>query len=193
MVLDSDCVRDVLMAIERCEFGETLTLEALCQQVGQRSREEVWYTCLKLEEGGFLRLTLVPQMRQVLPGIKSIDDLTYQGHEFIAKIRDAMDRCEKRHQGRSELFSFRDLVHCGRRYCRGDQRLSEAQSLSRCDTTYRLPFFRSASDGSGKSFSVRYHTSVRVLMYCISQPISETTATMSKNRVIIALLSYSRS
>lgn len=89
MILDSDCVRDVLMAVERCEFGKTLTLEALCQQVGQHSTEEVWYTCLKLEEGGFLRLTLVPQMRQVLPGIKSIDDLTYQGHEFIAKIRDA--------------------------------------------------------------------------------------------------------
>lgn len=89
MILDSDCVRDVLMAVERCEFGETLTLEALCQQVGQHSKEEVWYTCLKLEEGGFLRLTLVPQMRQSLPGIKSIDDLTYQGHEFIAKIRDA--------------------------------------------------------------------------------------------------------
>lgn len=89
MVLDSDCVRDVLMTVERCEFGETLTLEALCQQVNRHSKEEVWYTCLKLEEGGFLRLTLVPQMRQVLPGIKSIDDLTYQGHEFIAKIRDA--------------------------------------------------------------------------------------------------------
>lgn len=88
MVLNSDCVRDVLMAIENCEFGETLTLETLHQRVEQYSEEEVWYTCLKLEEGGYLKLTTVQFPRHLLPDIKSIDDLTYQGHEFIAKIRD---------------------------------------------------------------------------------------------------------
>lgn len=89
MVLDSDCVRDVLMAVERCEFGKTLTVSALHEQVNQYSLNEVCYTCLKLEEGGFLRLTTIPAPMQSFPVVKSIDDLTYQGHEFIAKIRDA--------------------------------------------------------------------------------------------------------
>lgn len=88
MKLDSDCVRDVLMTIENCEFGETLTLDTLSQKIEGRSEEEVWYTCLKLEEGGFLRLTTMPIPTSSFPRIKSIDDLTYQGHEFISKIQD---------------------------------------------------------------------------------------------------------
>ena len=89
MILNSDCVRDVLMAVERCEFGETLTLSALQKQVATYSLNEVCYTCLKLEEGGFLRLTTIQAPIHPFPMVKSIDDLTYQGHEFIAKIRDA--------------------------------------------------------------------------------------------------------
>lgn len=89
MILDSDCVRDVLLEVESCAFGEYLTLDDLSGRLYNHSKEELWYTCLKLEEGGFLCLTTISIPRQAMLGIKTIDALTYQGHEFIAKIRDA--------------------------------------------------------------------------------------------------------
>jgi len=77
------------MAVENCDFGETLDIPTLTQRIGQYSKEEICYTCLKLEEGGFLKLTIMPIPMQPIPMVKSVNDLTYQGHEFIAKIRDA--------------------------------------------------------------------------------------------------------
>lgn len=52
------------------------------------NKNQLWYTCIKLQEGGFLDLMTVPMMRMVLPGIKQINGLTYQGHEFLNSIRE---------------------------------------------------------------------------------------------------------
>lgn len=88
MVLDADCVRDVLLAVESCEFGERITLNTLRKKIPNYGEEQLWYTCLKLEEGGYLDLTTITMMRMPMPGIKQINGLTYQGHEFLNSIRE---------------------------------------------------------------------------------------------------------
>lgn len=88
MRLDPDCVRDVLLAVEACPFTETLTTEKLSIQLPVYPEELLWYTCLKLSEGGYLTLVTMDIMRSYRPGIKCIVDLTYQGHEFLDSIRD---------------------------------------------------------------------------------------------------------
>lgn len=88
MRLNPDCVRDVMLAVEACDFGERMTLSALCEKLPEYNENELRYTCLKLDEGGLLDVLSIPIIRQTMPGIKSINDLTYEGHEFLETIRE---------------------------------------------------------------------------------------------------------
>ncbi len=87
MKLNPDCVRDVLLAVESCPFNQTLNIETLSATLPDYSEDDLWYTCLKLNEGGYLTLISVEIMRSYRPGIKCIIDLTYQGHEYLNTIR----------------------------------------------------------------------------------------------------------
>ena len=89
MVLNPDCVRDVLLTVESCSFGQHLTLNALCGQLSEYTEEEVHYTCLKLKEGGYLNMVTFSVLRMPMPGIKQINNLTCQGREFLNSIREA--------------------------------------------------------------------------------------------------------
>ena len=87
MRLNSDCVRDVLLAVESCSFGERMTLEDLKAKLPQYSAEDLCYTCLKLEEGDYLELLTISALRMPMPLIKEIGSLTFSGHEFLDTIR----------------------------------------------------------------------------------------------------------
>lgn len=87
MELNSNCVRDILIAVENCDFGERLTLDKLHTLLPSYSINTLWYTCLKLQEGGFLKLMTIHVIRQPMPTIKQIEELTYSGHEFLNTIR----------------------------------------------------------------------------------------------------------
>ena len=87
MVLNPDCVRDVLLAVESSGFGETVTLYSLEKSLPAYTYNELWYTCLKLEEGGYLDLMTFSQIGSHYPAIKQINDMTYFGHEFLNTIR----------------------------------------------------------------------------------------------------------
>ena len=89
MRLNPDCVRDVLLAIEAAELGEYISPGTLHRSLTQYSESEIDYTCLLLDDGGFLISMKIQLPQQEIPNVKSIVRLTYQGHEFIAKIRDA--------------------------------------------------------------------------------------------------------
>lgn len=88
MKLNPDCVRDVLLAVESCSFGERMTLEDLNTKLPQYSAEDLCYTCLKLQEGGYLELLTISALRMPMPLIKEIGSLTYFGHEFLDTIRE---------------------------------------------------------------------------------------------------------
>lgn len=87
MTLDPDCIRDILLAVENCSFEQRLSVEQLTTILGKYSKEEIQYTCFKLHEGGLLDVTLIKIIGHLRPQIKSINDLTYDGHQFVNNIR----------------------------------------------------------------------------------------------------------
>ncbi|MBW9169767.1 DUF2513 domain-containing protein [Clostridium estertheticum] len=87
MNLNPDCIRDILLTVEANDFGIHTTLEKLCDNLPDYENNEIHYTCLKLSEGGYLELTTVLMSNSLMLDIKSIDDLSFNGHEFLATIR----------------------------------------------------------------------------------------------------------
>lgn len=85
MKLSIDCVKDILAAVENKAFGETFTISNLASQI-HYSENQLEYTCLKLYEAGYLDITTVTVPRRTVPGIYSINELTYAGHEFLGTI-----------------------------------------------------------------------------------------------------------
>jgi len=88
MVLNPDCVRDVLLCVESCGFGERLNLSGLHERLPDYAEEDLWYTCLKLQDGGLLDVLALNMMNAPMPVIKEIGCMTYQGHEFLNTIRE---------------------------------------------------------------------------------------------------------
>lgn len=87
MKLDPDCVRDILLEIEKLDFNETTNPYKLHDVLSDYTVEQLTYTCLKLGEGEFITLILIDPMGGYQPGIKCVVGLTYKGHEFLEKVR----------------------------------------------------------------------------------------------------------
>lgn len=87
MKLNPDCVRDVLLQVEEAGLGDHITPTSLHNALPQYSEEEVEYTCFMLGDGGYLKLMTIDFPMQSIPVVKSVEYLTYSGHEFIANIR----------------------------------------------------------------------------------------------------------
>lgn len=87
MKLDLDCVRDILLAVEKCPFNQTLNVDKLSAQLPDYDEETIWYACLKMGEGGLLNIITINLMGSMLPGINKITGMTYQGHEFLNAVR----------------------------------------------------------------------------------------------------------
>lgn len=87
MVLDHNCVREILLEVEQCPFNQTLNVEKLKEKLPKFDKETIWYACLKMDEGGLLDVMTVPMLGSDLPGIKQITGMTYRGHEFLDTIR----------------------------------------------------------------------------------------------------------
>ena len=86
MKLNPDCVRDVLLTLESCEFQESISMETLCSRIPTRNPDDVHYACIKLSEAGFISV----QSAEYLYGgvrVGIIEDITYAGHEYLANIR----------------------------------------------------------------------------------------------------------
>ncbi len=87
MKFDIDCAREILIAVESCEFGKTLSLDELHESLPNYDKDTLAYHCLKLEEGEMLTLQTILMPLSPLPMLKSIDDITYAGHQFLASVR----------------------------------------------------------------------------------------------------------
>lgn len=87
MKLNIDCVRDILLVVEANEFGNQLTLDSLHAQIPQYTLDEVEYACLKLDEAGMLDVMSINTLGRTSPAVARINELTYEGHEFLDNIR----------------------------------------------------------------------------------------------------------
>lgn len=88
MRLEADCVRDVLLCIENKPFNEVYSLDELSEKLPNYSREQLWYTCIQLKDAEFINAITIHMLRSYVDQIKSIVDLTYDGHEFLETIRE---------------------------------------------------------------------------------------------------------
>ncbi len=94
MKLNSNCVRDVLLALEDKPFGIRYSFPSLHEQLPTYSEEELYYTCLKLSEGNYIKISDAGFTKQNLIRISTIDDLTFDGHQFLENIRDQSVWCK---------------------------------------------------------------------------------------------------
>lgn len=90
MRLYPDCIRAVLLAAENCSMDETLRFPELCDRLSSEFlAEDIQYTCLKLEEANMLKIvTTNKNTHRGFPMVIKITDITYEGHQFLAKIHD---------------------------------------------------------------------------------------------------------
>jgi len=87
MKLNIDCIRDIMLHIEDRPVNTSTTQTALINALPQYSEDDVYYRVIKLDEAGLLDVLTVPVMGSHGPGIKSIHELTFHGHEFLENIR----------------------------------------------------------------------------------------------------------
>ncbi len=105
MKLNIDCIRQVLLAIENAGYDEYLTLDKLCETISDFSRDDIEYSCLKLDEAGYINATFVNPMRKLHPELKSVNDLTFAGHEFLNSIHEPTN-WEKTKTAAKKIGSF---------------------------------------------------------------------------------------
>ena len=84
MKLNPDCMRDILLCMEDVEYQHYLPIAEIYSLLSKYSENEINYSILKLDEAGFIDATITPYDGGVM--IIDIEDITYQGHQFLANI-----------------------------------------------------------------------------------------------------------
>lgn len=85
MRLTPDCIRDVLLEFETFHMG-AYKVEAFQNCLSRYGKEQTLYTLIKLYEGGYINGRLERSRDGQLITFQ-IYDITFQGHEFLEKIR----------------------------------------------------------------------------------------------------------
>lgn len=83
-----DCIRDVLSAAEHIPLDHVFLFKDICSDLKKYNKDEIQYSCMKLFEAGMIVASTVDADNLPLYKIHSIIDITYKGHQFLAKIRD---------------------------------------------------------------------------------------------------------
>lgn len=86
MKLNIDCVRDVLLVLEDAPFQKEMNLGEIAGALAKEySFEDIAYSVQKLHEAGYITAT----SKSYVSGstIVSVQDITYNGHQFLANIR----------------------------------------------------------------------------------------------------------
>ena len=78
-----ECVRDILLdAEENLTLSNNISSQEIQTRLKKYKHEDIYYTCLKLNEAGFIKVDFF------LDGSASIEEITYNGHMFLDNIRD---------------------------------------------------------------------------------------------------------
>ena len=92
MKLNYDCVRDVLLAVEKAEtIDENLSLTPLkvvklFDELPEYKDNEILYTVEKLKEADYINAAISFAAGHYIDGF--ISSITYSGHEYLDNIRD---------------------------------------------------------------------------------------------------------
>lgn len=85
MRLTPDCIRDVLLELETFHMG-SYKADAFQNCLLSYSHEQILYTLIKLFEGGYINAQLNRSPDGQIITFR-VYDMTFQGHEFLEKIR----------------------------------------------------------------------------------------------------------
>lgn len=85
MKLNIDCVRDILLICEEIPLNEYFSFNELSSRLKQYDKDELTYNCLKLKEANYL--SVVTKTYDCKATVVRINDITFQGHEFLNNIR----------------------------------------------------------------------------------------------------------
>lgn len=86
MRLNPDCMRDVLLVAEdHVPLNSSLSMGNLLSLLPSYSKDELTYTCLKLNEGNLLNVLKMNSDNAT--SVANISDITYEGHQFLENIR----------------------------------------------------------------------------------------------------------
>lgn len=92
MKLNYDCVRSVLLAVEKAEMiDENLSLTPLkvfelFDGLPEYKDNEILYTVEKLKEAGYINATIQFAAGHFIDG--TVSSITYSGHEYLDNIRE---------------------------------------------------------------------------------------------------------
>lgn len=88
MKLNLDCMRDILIEMEKCGLNQRLPFRKLQRALANYSADELQYNSAKLFEAGMIDATAVNLDGLSTPYIAELVDITFPGHQFLEKIRD---------------------------------------------------------------------------------------------------------
>lgn len=86
MKLNADCMRAVLLEMEKMPLHEELSFKKLKEALPKESSDDIEYSIIKMQEAGFITARIVNYDDGCV--IMSINDITYHGHQFLETIRD---------------------------------------------------------------------------------------------------------
>lgn len=96
MKLNTDCIRDVLLELEKSLTYRTddeghlervsVSLHDLDCILVRYTKEDIFYTLTNLEQAGFIKMTTQWSGSGLYRCV--VNCITFQGHEFLEKIRD---------------------------------------------------------------------------------------------------------
>lgn len=86
MQLNHDCIRDVLLCIEKNieSINSRIPMDALAEVLNQYDYDVVEYHVQQLYDGGIIGHILTHDY-----GITYVFDLSWEGHQYLATIRDS--------------------------------------------------------------------------------------------------------
>lgn len=96
MKLDMDCMRDVMLKIELMQdisvdeesnvSFEPLWIDALYEVLSQYAKKDIFYALHNLDQAGYVSTNIVSGDDSAMG--YAINYITYEGHNFLDKIRD---------------------------------------------------------------------------------------------------------
>lgn len=87
MKLNVDCIRAILLEVEKVPYGESLPFQTLVSALSDYSTDDISYSVLKLKEADYIEAIILHADDTAI--IYEITDITYNGHQFLETIRDA--------------------------------------------------------------------------------------------------------
>ncbi|WP_426703785.1 DUF2513 domain-containing protein [Staphylococcus shinii] len=105
MELKHDCIRDILLTIEKLDY----TLEGASkdnfesdEQLSEYSSKEILYTLKRLSDAGYINVTFAKG--EAYFAFYKVNSMTFEGHQLLKDIRDAKVWSETKKQA-SQLSS----------------------------------------------------------------------------------------